>query len=457
MRHTDRFWYGVIVLWALVALGMLFTACDFPMGIVEGENETAPGCALESFQEPWGTDLRGVALARGFLTEGTHLGLDVGLPEGRPIMPIGCGVVRFARAARGYGTFVVVIEHRLAAGLSLLNGNGERVFVDRFLSIYGHLRSTPDRGGMGAALDLRPGAVVTARTVIGYVQHRSLNGDGDEHLHFGIRLQTAEAAQRVDSVAWFRGYDATPTQKGWFADPQDVFSRLRQAFDRSPLTLDGSARTDAAISVDRPSAADRPLEAAARADLPAVLERPDVAMDVSPSLPHDATVMDRTMSVAAADTGTDAGSMIHADAMPVVDASSDRELVSTEALIRYEFRIDSELRVTRPYRLRDLWWRPITCHNTGSVEPAVTSDGWVRCEAFRFALFDGSSFLPDHPDWGDSGQIGTVANIPARCTPVAGASWRLTELTGGHVLYDGPASGLRCRAVGTQDRWQFPE
>ncbi len=451
MRHADRFWYGMIVLWALVALGTLFTACDFPMGIVEGESETAPGCALESFQEPWGTDLRGVAPARGFLAEGTHLGLDVGLPEGRPIMPIGCGIVRIARAARGYGTFVVVIEHRLAAGLSLLNGNGERVFVDRFLSIYGHLRPTPDRGGIGTALDLRPGAVVTARTVIGYVQHRSLNGDGDEHLHFGIRLQTAEAAQRVDSMAWFRGYDTTPSQKGWFADPQDVFSRLRQAFDHGPSMPDGSARTDATVSVDRASVADRPLEAAVRADLPVVSEQSGVEMDASPPPLRDATVMDRTTPATPADAGMDGGSMIRAD------APSDREPISTETLIRYEFRIDSELRVTRPYRLRDVWWRPITCHNTGSNEPTVTSDGWVRCEASRLALFDGSSFLPDHPDWGDSGQIGTVANVPARCTPVRGASWRLTELAGGRVLYDGPASALHCRAVGTQDRWQFPE
>lgn len=135
----------------------------------------------------------------------------------------------------------------------------------------------------------------------------------------------------------------------------------------------------------------------------------------------------------------------------------DHAPASMEPLIRYEFRLRSELYATPPYRLRDLWWRPITCRNTGSIEPVVTSDGWVRCEAQRLGLFDGSMFLPDLPEWGDMGQIGTVANVPARCTPVVGASWRLTELPGGRVLYDGPASGLRCQAVGTQDRWRFPE
>lgn len=442
MMDADRFWYGIIALWALVVLGVLFTACDFPMGIVEGESETTPGCALESFQDPWGTE--GMARrTRGFLANDTHLGLDMGLPEGRPIRPIGCGVVRFARAARGYGTLVVVVEHRLTAGLSFLNGNGERVFVDRFLSIYGHLRLTPDREGQGTLLDLRPGAIVTPRTVIGYIQHRSLNGDGEEHLHLGIRLQTSEAAQRADSSAWFRGYDAMMAQKGWFADPEDVLLRLRQAFERGAGGMDaGTPIQDAAAPQDRAAPPDRPTDIVSSVDRPSISEGRDV------------TSADHGSPVPMADAVSDASVMSAPDGalMP-----PDHAPASMEPLIRYEFRLRSELYATPPYRLRDLWWRPITCRNTGSIEPVVTSDGWVRCEAQRLGLFDGSMFLPDLPEWGDMGQIGTVANVPARCTPVVGASWRLTELPGGRVLYDGPASGLRCQAVGTQDRWRFPE
>ncbi len=444
MGHSDRFWYGVIVLWALLALGTLFAACDFPMGIVDAEDKAVPGCALDTAQDPWGLDERGRAVrTRGFLAEGTHLGLDMALDEGHPIVPLGCGVVRFAGMARGYGTFVVVIEHRLSAGISLRNGQGERVFVDRFLSIYGHLRNTPDRAGKRAALDLRPGTIVTPRTILGYVQHRSLNGDGDEHLHFGVRLQTAEAAQRMDAAAWFRGYDGSPSYRGWFADPEDVLLRLRLAFGLATFDLDaGDASLDVGPS-DRASISDRASDATTVDRVPASDGRDASGVP----LMRDASVDEfRPPSVSA-------------DVSESPDDVSAAEVgaVPSDGLILYEFRPGSERRTAAPYRLRDLWWRPITCRNTGSVEPDVSPDGWIRCEAARLPLFDGSFFLPDHPDWGDMGQIGTVANAPARCTPVVGAAWRLTGVTSRRVLYDGPASGLRCEAVGTQDRWRFPE
>ncbi len=439
MGHTDRFWYGIVILWALVALGTLFAACDFPMGIVDGEEKTVPGCVLDTVQEPWGLDGGGRAVrARGFLAEGTHLGLDIALTEGHPIIPLGCGVVRFAGAARGYGTFAVVVEHRLAAGISLRNGQGERVFVDRFLSIYGHLRNTSDRAAEQATLDLRPGTVVTARTILGYVQHRSLNGDGDEHLHFGIRLQTAEAAQRTDPAAWFRGYDGSPSYRGWFADPEDALLRLRLTFGLPATGLDAGAVPTDAIGPDaffdvviQP---DRVPPNEGR-DASRVPSTPDAFGDVLPAtdVPADARVWFPEASV------------------------PDTEPVPSGGTILYEFRPGSEHPFSAPYRLRDQWWRPIVCRNTGSVEPRVSPDGWIGCESIRMELFDGSFFLPEHPGWGDMGQIGTVANTPARCTPVVGAAWRLTEVATRRVLYDGPASGLRCVAVGTQDRWRFPE
>ncbi len=444
MSHTDRFWYGVIVLWALVALGTLFAACDFPMGIVDGEDKAVPGCALDTVQEPWGLDGGGRAVrTRGFLAEGTHLGLDVALTEGHPIVPLGCGVVRFAGAARGYGTFAVVVEHRLEAGVSLRNGQGERVFVDRFLSIYGHLRKTPDRAGEGTALDLRPGMVITPRTILGYVQHRSLNGDGDEHLHFGVRLQTADAAQRSDAAAWFRGYDGSPSHRGWFADPEDVFLRLRLAFGLPVTVLDaGGIAFDAADGSDLAVASDRGSDAFVMMDRGVPNELRDAG---GPATLRDVTFDERAEAVSDALAPSPDAFVPEAGPMP------------SEGLFLYEFRVQSERRISAPYRLRDLWWRPITCRNTGSVEPDVSAEGWIRCEAPRLALFDGSFFLPEHPEWGDMGQIGTVANVPTRCTPVMGAAWRLTELATRRVLYDGPASGLRCEAVGMQDRWRFPD
>ncbi len=161
---------------------------------------------------------------RTFYADGNHLGYDIALPEGSAVHPIACGTVRIYRAANGYGTLVAVIEHRLPSPTTVVNGRGERVSVTTFLSIYGHLRTTRDAAG-GSSLAIHVGDTVGPDDVIGYVQNDALNGDGAEHLHLGVRLQTMDDAMRTDR-SWFRGYDGTPSQRQWFADPSEFLRTL---------------------------------------------------------------------------------------------------------------------------------------------------------------------------------------------------------------------------------------
>jgi hypothetical protein len=79
------------------------------------------------------------------------------------------------------------------------------------------------------------GDVVTPEDVIGYVQTDALNGDGNHHLHLGVRLQSFEEASATDA-SWFRGYDAVPSQRRFFADPAEFLPLLR-------LYLQGSGGT----------------------------------------------------------------------------------------------------------------------------------------------------------------------------------------------------------------------
>lgn len=157
---------------------------------------------------------------RSFYADRNHLGHDVLLPEGAPVFAVACGTLVVYRAADGYGTLVAVVEHELSPAVRVPNGVGEMVEVHSFLSIYGHIRPS----------GLREGAYVSAGQVLGYVEHRDVNGDGDEHLHLGIRLQSASDARRDDPTAWFRGYDVRApavTQLRWFADPAVFLSALR--------------------------------------------------------------------------------------------------------------------------------------------------------------------------------------------------------------------------------------
>ncbi len=195
---------------------------------------------------------------RGFYTDGNHLGLDLNYPEGTPVYPIVPGIVRIYRAAQGYGTLVVVIEHCAGMPVTVSNGFGQETRVQRFLTIYGHLRKTSQYAG-GNTLNWRAGDRVTPYDVIGYIQRDSANGDGAEHVHVGVRLQTMNDAIRQDPTAWFRGYDTAPSQKRWFADASIFYDELSSqlalenfetVYTETPFPRPApSSRVDAGIDV----------------------------------------------------------------------------------------------------------------------------------------------------------------------------------------------------------------
>jgi murein DD-endopeptidase MepM/ murein hydrolase activator NlpD len=164
---------------------------------------------------------------RGFGAAGNHLGYDILYSEGTAVRPIACGKIVYYGPANAYGTLVVAIEHRFASPVSL-EGIGKPP-VQAFLTIYGHLRPTSGFGGAGTKTNLHVGNIVSPDTVIGYVEKGSANGDGAEHLHLGIRLQSAQEAQSADASKWLRGYDAAPSRASSFADPESFLPWARLA------------------------------------------------------------------------------------------------------------------------------------------------------------------------------------------------------------------------------------
>lgn len=227
-RSDVRFWFFCIVLIIvqLMFLGSILSGCDdTDREDVSGQRAdlVAPGgaqsCMVSEVRYPTAaSDMLLVYQGRSFYADGNHLGHDMALPEGTAIHPIGCGVVRIFRPAKGYGRLAVVIEHALPTPLTVVNGNGELATVTTFLTIYGHLRTGQDVNLTQGVVTHAVGDTVSPDDVIGYVDDDTHNGDGAEHVHFGVRLQSAAAAQSVDQ-SWFRGYDGQPSQRKWYADP----------------------------------------------------------------------------------------------------------------------------------------------------------------------------------------------------------------------------------------------
>lgn len=190
-------------------------------GVRQTSFELVNGCSTGVRYPTNQVDFTHLYERRAFYADGNHLGHDIAYAEGVPIHPIACGKIVAYRAARGYGTLVVVIEHHLSEPRLVMNGAGEEVLIQDFLSIYGHLRAIPN--ARSSALGWTVGATVSPDDVIGYIENAARNGDGQEHLHLGIRLQSKDAAVRTDPSAWFRGYDsrnmAIGSQRRFFADP----------------------------------------------------------------------------------------------------------------------------------------------------------------------------------------------------------------------------------------------
>lgn len=246
MHSRSRFGSGVqfgsweIAFSWLIQLVLIFCLVDLP-GCGEGRvgeggpetlTQSVVGCTVSSVRYPTTeAEFSRLYAARDFLVDDVHIGRDINLAEGTAIYPIACGTIRVYRAADGYGTLVVVIEHHLATPITVANGVGEQVSVQDFLSIYGHLRPTTLRTG-GTRLPWRDGDTVRPDQVIGYVQNAADNGDGEEHLHLGIRLQTMTDAARVDPAAWFAGYDRDRVRRRWYANPTLFMNAL---FRRSTM------------------------------------------------------------------------------------------------------------------------------------------------------------------------------------------------------------------------------
>ncbi len=176
---------------------------------------------------------------RGFLHEYNgikHLGRDLILPAGKVIHPIACGKLVVYRPAKGYGSLVAVLEHELPYPIEAVNGDGEYVQVKKFLSIYGH-GSSSDPTNADADLTWQTGQNLQVSDALMYIQAdkdeagQDVNGDGPEHLHFGIRLQSMSEAVGVDPTAWFRGNDSADGKyKKYFADPEMFMQNLFELF-----------------------------------------------------------------------------------------------------------------------------------------------------------------------------------------------------------------------------------
>ena len=170
---------------------------------------------------------------RGFLDvyqNHKHLGRDIIYPAGTGISPISCGKIVFYGPAQGYGTLVAVVEHNLLQPISVVNGDGETVQISKCLSIYGHL--TRFKKSTGEPLPWKVGDLITPQHYLGYIQTDKLNGDGPEHLHFGIRLQSLSEAQATEPKYWFRGNDTAGVgeYKKYYADPKTFMIKLIESF-----------------------------------------------------------------------------------------------------------------------------------------------------------------------------------------------------------------------------------
>lgn len=163
---------------------------------------------------------------RLFYFDYNHLGIDVYASEGDTVRAAYDGVIRYYGPANGYGELIAVVEHQYHHKWK------DQIIPPQFLSLYGHIRSRCLRDS-SAILPWKEGDHIKRGDVIGFINDDDHNGAGGEHLHFGIRVQTAEAAKTTDSGLWMRGYD---NRKGeylrYFLNPIELYGRyIRFVFD----------------------------------------------------------------------------------------------------------------------------------------------------------------------------------------------------------------------------------
>jgi len=169
---------------------------------------------------------------RDFLSEYNgvyHLGHDAKLPAGTAVHPIACGKLVYYGPAQGYGTLVAAIEHELDYPITVVNGDGAEVLLTKYLSIYGH-GTKVDPLGRGQTLNWQAGQIVQPDDTLMYIQVDADNGDGPEHLHLGIRVQSESDAKISDGGLWLRGNDDDGNYKKFFTDPAVFIPALANHF-----------------------------------------------------------------------------------------------------------------------------------------------------------------------------------------------------------------------------------
>lgn len=172
-----------------------------------------------TFTPPWGNGAFTYYDGRSFYYDQDHLGADINLTEGTAIRAGVTGRIVKYGPATGYGILVAVIEVDLGQTQSFVNANGQPVETSKVLWILGHLRPTQNRDGGGQSLNWRVGDTVSPNDIIGFVENDVLNGDGAEHLHLGLRLQSMAQAVAVDPSAWFRGYEGGSGMGQYYGNP----------------------------------------------------------------------------------------------------------------------------------------------------------------------------------------------------------------------------------------------
>ncbi len=164
---------------------------------------------LLKFRIQWG---------RLFYFDFNHLGMDIRAREGDTVRAIYDGFIQNYSGAEGYGDLVVVVEHEYRESWN------KTAIPITFLSIYGHVRSYSQTGE--APLKLQPGTRVKKGDVIAFINDDQHNGYGREHLHLGIRIQSAKDAMAIDNGYWMRGYDTRNHSRfQFFMNPVELFGR----------------------------------------------------------------------------------------------------------------------------------------------------------------------------------------------------------------------------------------
>ena len=184
-------------------------------------------------------------------SSGAHLGIDIDAAEGTPVRAGVSGQLIRHRSSDGYG-FVAVVAAFMKPSTVWENGNDDETWTVSYLTIYGHIRGTTGLSS-GDSTGLSEGDCVSPDTTLGWVQNDAYNGDGAEHLHYGIRLQSASEAQG-SSTYWYAGYESDGARQ-YYADPIDLINAtlyieewatesVDYLYDLGILSSDSSGYTD---------------------------------------------------------------------------------------------------------------------------------------------------------------------------------------------------------------------